>query len=149
VGGKEARETHTTHEFNGIFIPMWKAGKTMPSDDLVIQKRTVGDIGIVKADGIVDLATMRPMREAVRELLSDGIKHIVLDLRDVMYMDSAGISIIMTAKRGVTDKRGEVFVAAKSGEVSRALHLVQMDRVVTFVDDPEGALNDLQSAAPV
>jgi anti-anti-sigma factor len=116
-------------------------------DDLAIQKRTVGDIGIVKADGIVDLATMRPMREAVRELLAEGVKHVVLDLRDVAYMDSAGISIIMTAKRGVSDHRGEVYVAAKPGEVSRALHLVQMDRVVKFVDDPEEILHDLQSAA--
>ena len=121
----------------------------MPTDDLMVQKQTVGDIGIVRAGGIVDLATMRPMREAVRDLLSDGVKHMVLDLRDVLYMDSAGISIIMTAKRGVSDRRGEVFVAAKSGEVSRALHLVQMDRVVKFVEDPQEALKQLQSAAAV
>lgn len=121
----------------------------MPSDDLAIQKQTVGDIGIVTADGIVDLATMRPLREAVRDLISDGVKHIILDLRDVAYMDSAGISIIMTAKRGVTDHRGEVYVAAKSGEVNRALHLVQMDRVVKFVEDPQDALNELRSAAAV
>ena len=121
----------------------------MAMDDLVVQKQTKGDIGIVKADGIVDLATMRPLREAVRSLLSEGVKHIVLDLRSVAYMDSAGISIIMTAKRGVSDQRGEVYVAAKSGEVSRALHLVQMDRVVKFVEDPEEALNDLTSTAVV
>lgn len=121
----------------------------MPKDDLMIKKQTVGDIGIVQADGIVDLATMRPMREAVRDLLSGGVKHMVLDLRDVGYMDSAGISIIMTAKRGVSDQRGEVYVAAKPGEVSRALHLVQMDRVVKFVENPDEALRELQAVAPV
>ncbi|MBW3622504.1 MAG: STAS domain-containing protein [Armatimonadetes bacterium] len=121
----------------------------MSTDDLVIEKQTIGDIGIVKADGIVDLATMRPMREAVRDLLSDGVRHMILDLRDVAYMDSAGISIIMTAKRGVADHRGEVYVAAKAGEVSRALHLVQMDRVVKFVEDPNEALSKLRSTANV
>ena len=119
----------------------------MPVDDLIVEKRTVDDIGVVKADGIVDLATMRPMREAVRELLSGGVKHMILDLRAVGYMDSAGISIIMTAKRGVADHRGEVYVAAKPGEVSRALHLVQMDRVVKFVEDPEEALQTLRTPA--
>ena len=119
----------------------------MPMDELVVEKETKGDIGIVTADGIVDLATMRPMREAVRDLLADGVKHIVLDLRQVAYMDSAGISIIMTAKRGVSDRHGEVFVAAKPGEVSRALHLVQMDRVVKFVETPDEAYTALASVA--
>jgi anti-sigma B factor antagonist len=112
-------------------------------DDLVVEKQTVGDVGIVKADGIVDLATMRPMREAVRTLLSDGVHHVVLDLRLVGYMDSAGISIIMTAKRGVSDHQGEVFVVTQPGEVERALDLVQMNRVVHLVKSPEEAMQQL------
>jgi len=113
------------------------------TDDLVIEKQTEGDVGIVKADGIVDLATMRPMREAVRDLLADGVRHLVLDLRSVGYMDSAGISILMTAKRGVSEKRGEVYVAVRPGEVQRVLLLIQMDRVVHLVPSPEEALSQL------
>jgi len=115
------------------------------TDDLVIEKRAEGDIGIVKADGIIDLATMRPMREAVRALLADGVRHLVLDLCSVGYMDSAGISIIMTAKRGVSEKHGEVYVVIQPGEVQRVLELIQMDRVVHLVPSPEEALSHLSS----
>jgi anti-anti-sigma factor len=111
--------------------------------DLEVEKKTVGDIGIVSADGIVDLGTMRPMREAVQGLISEGVKHMVLDLRNVGYMDSAGISVIMTAKRGVSDRKGSVYIATKPGEVERALNLVQMNRVVYFVSTPEEALSQL------
>jgi anti-anti-sigma factor len=116
-------------------------------DDLIVEQQIQNDVGIVRADGIIDLATMRPMREAVRGVMADGVKHVVLDLRKVSYMDSAGISIIMTAKRGTSDKGGEVFVAVRPGEVERALHLVQMERVVRFVDNPEQAVSDLNQPA--
>ena len=117
------------------------------AEDLIVEKQTVGEIGIVKADGIVDLATMRPMREAVRGLISDGVKHLVLDLRRVSYMDSAGISVIMTAKRGVSDKHGEVYIATQPGEVQRALDLIQMNRVVRLVSTPEEAMDALTPAS--
>lgn len=116
-------------------------------EDLQVKKEIQNDIGFVHADGIVDLTTMKPMREAVRDLITDGVKHVVLDLRDVSYMDSAGISVIMTAKRGTSDMGGEVFVAVKPGEVERALHLVQMERVVHFVDNPEQVLSELAQPA--
>ena len=118
------------------------------TDDLVVERQCQGDIGIVRADGVVDLATMRPMREAVRGLIADGVRYIVLDLRDVGYMDSAGISIIMTAKRGVAERDGDVYVSTRPGEVERALSLIQIDRVVHLVPSPEAVIEQLGAQAP-
>ena len=116
------------------------------SEDLVVETRVVDEIGIVRADGVVDLATMRPMREAVRALILTGVKHVVLDLRGVSYMDSAGLSVILTAKHGVEDQRGQVYVVTQPGAAERSLHLVQLDRLVQLAGSPEEALEALGSA---
>jgi anti-anti-sigma factor len=116
-------------------------------DDLHVDKKTVNDIGIVSADGVVDLQSMKPMREAVRGLITDGVKHMVLDLRKVSYMDSAGISVIVSAIRGVSERKGELYVVLSAGEVERALALIQMERVVRFAPTPEEALTHLAAAS--
>ncbi len=117
------------------------------ADDLRVEQETRENVGIVTADGIVDLSTMRPMREAVRDLILEGVTHVVLDLRRVSYMDSAGVSIIMTAKRGTSDKGGKVFVAVRPGEVERALHMIQMERVVQFIEAPEQVFGGLLTSS--
>jgi stage II sporulation protein AA (anti-sigma F factor antagonist) len=109
-------------------------------DGLTIKQRQTGDIGMVEAKGSLDLRTMAALREALGELLARGVRHVVLDLREVTYVDSAGITVILSAKRGAVRNGGEVYVVTRPGEVHLALHIIQLDRVVHIVDTPEAAL---------
>ena len=44
------------------------------------------------------------------------------------------------------ERKGELFVIVSSGEVQRALTLIQMERVVSFAPTPEDALTRLRSS---
>jgi stage II sporulation protein AA (anti-sigma F factor antagonist) len=112
----------------------------MSGDGLTIKKRQTGEIGLVEAKGSLDLRTMPAMREALGELLALGVKHLLLDLRGLTYIDSAGITAILSAKRGTVRTSGEVYVVTRPGEVRLALHLIQLDRVVNLAESPEEAL---------
>lgn len=113
------------------------------ANELKIQKRQTGEIGLLTASGSVDMKTMPALRDAIHDLLARGAKHLVLDLRGVGYIDSAGISVLLSAKRGVSKHGGEVFVVTRQNEVQLALHIVQMDRVVNLVDSVDTALEAL------
>lgn len=113
--------------------------------DLSVEHRQIGEVGTIVAEGTVDMRTLPGFREAVEALLAHGARHLVIDLRGVSYIDSAGISVLLSAKRGVFGSGGKVFVAVRPGEVQLALHIVQIDRVVTIVDTPEEALAALDA----
>ena len=112
-------------------------------DFLTVEKERTGEVGIITASGDVDMSTMRPLREAIRDIAADGAIHLILDLRKVDYMDSSGMSVIMTAKKLAAEQNGKVFLVTRSGNASHALQLVKDYHMVELADTPEDALNAL------
>jgi anti-sigma B factor antagonist len=49
----------------------------------------------VHAAGEIDLATADELERPLLELLDSGFEHVVLDLRDVTFMDSSGIRVLI------------------------------------------------------
>jgi anti-anti-sigma factor len=46
--------------------------------------------------GEIDLASVDQLEARLRELREDGFDHLVLDLRQVTFMDSTGLRLILT-----------------------------------------------------
>ena len=63
----------------------------------------------VTVSGELDLATVDPFSEAVRDALAAGA--VVIDLRDVSFMDSSGVRALNTALREAADAGRELRVA--------------------------------------
>ncbi|MBW3624920.1 MAG: STAS domain-containing protein [Armatimonadetes bacterium] len=116
-------------------------------DALTVEKHREGEIGIITAKGDVDMGTLRPLRDAVREVAADGAVHIVLDMRQVDYMDSSGMSIIMTARKLTSEHNGEVYLIFPIGSAGRALELVKAHHLVEVADSPEEAVKALNGGA--
>ena len=118
------------------------------SDSPSVRKLQMGEIGMLEVAGSLDLTTLPPLRSALQDLLGRGVKHLVINLLEVSYIDSAGISVLLSAKRGVIPHKGEVFVVTRTNEVQLALKIVQIDRVVNLVDSVEVALELLTPPPP-
>jgi anti-anti-sigma factor len=54
-----------------------------------------GDHVAVIPHGEVDLATVDELSDRLREVTRNGARHVVLDLRDVTFMDSSGLRLVM------------------------------------------------------
>ncbi len=66
---------------------------------------------VVRVQGEIDLATAPRLHDAVADAVADGWSHLVVDLRAVSFMDSAGVHLLLDLKdmgstrRGVPDDR--------------------------------------------
>ena len=49
----------------------------------------------VTPQGELDLATAPEVERRLRELRESGFDHVVLDLRDLVFMDSTGLRVVM------------------------------------------------------
>lgn len=107
------------------------------SDDLTVTHRRDGKTAWVEAEGIIDMQSMRPFRETVRDLIAGDIGRMVIDLQGVIFMDSAGISVLIMAEQNLRDRDGEVCVIAGEGPVRRMFQAIQLDRLVRLVSSPE------------
>ncbi len=57
------------------------------------------DVVRVAAVGELDLATVAQLQAQIRELRDAGFAHLVLDLRQLTFMDSNGVALILDEDR--------------------------------------------------
>jgi anti-sigma B factor antagonist len=76
--------------------------------------------------------------------------NVVLDIRDVPFVDSAGLGALIGAIRRVRENGGDAVICRPRPSVSQALHLTAIDRsvrVVTRIAEAEEYLLDRAVAA--
>lgn len=88
----------------------------------------------IRAAGEIDVATAGPLRRAVNDSINAGTDRTVIDLREVTFMDSSGISVLVwAAKRRRTAGETPPVVLTNT----RVLNLLKMTGVDRFFDAVE------------
>lgn len=78
--------------------------------------------------GDLDIATAPLLGERLRAAVADG-QHVVLDLRDVRFIDSSGVAVLLNALRRQTRARRRL--ALVTGRASPVRHVLQITGVTS------------------
>jgi anti-sigma B factor antagonist len=107
--------------------------------------RQVGDITIVDVSGRFTLIEGEAVHELLRDLFRDGRKRVLLNLRNVTYLDSSGIGqlvrSVFTARKNDADLRA-VDLSTRAQEI---LRLTNLHTVFTDFSDEQEALRSFQA----
>ena len=100
---------------------------------------SAGD-ALISLTGELDLSGAVPLEEEITRLVdANSIRRVVLDLRELEFMDSSGLRMVALAERRMrTSDRRLVLVRGRDA-VQRVFEITRMDEHLTFVDDPEEA----------
>jgi anti-sigma B factor antagonist len=88
-----------------------------------------GDTATVVLVGEFDLATLQEARAGFQEAQKDGARRIVVDLRELSFIDSTGIAFLITARRDDPDGRLS-FIPSESPAVRRVLDITGVDELL-------------------
>ncbi len=72
-------------------------------------------------------------------------KKFVIDLSEVEYCDSSGLSAVLLAFRILQSNGGEIRIANPSKNVKTLIEISQLDRVLPIFDTVDEAIKDLQT----
>ena len=99
---------------------------------ITVRTRMVGDVAVIYASGRITLGEgSLDLRNAVRQIVEDGRRKILLNLSDVSYLDTSGIGELLYAWR-ISTKRG---VALKLLFLTRKVEdLLQITRYYSAFD---------------
>lgn len=96
-----------------------------------------GNVVVVRATGEIDSLTAPRLQKAVLEAVKADSQRVVVDLRDIQFIDSSGIAVLVrTAKRLKAGTRPPLDVLA-SAPVRRLLGLTGLDTLVTVLEKDE------------
>lgn len=105
-------------------------------------------VPVIQASGEIDLATAPQLRAAVTEVTAGSPRTIVFDFREVGYIDSSGLGVLIGAKRRLGEYGGDIVVIATASPVLRALSLSCLDRIFSVYRD-EAAYRAERRAVPL
>jgi anti-sigma B factor antagonist len=104
-----------------------------PGEALRVEAETYPLMGVVRLAGELDLAGAARVTAAVERLAGRG-EAVVLDLRDVTFIDSTGVRTLLDVERGAD---GPVALLAPSPAVLRVLELTQLRGRFAEIEDLE------------
>ena len=107
-----------------------------------IDTRTIGDVSILDCSGKITLGegTMAT-RNAVREVLKNGGKKIILNLNDVNYIDSSGIGELVSSFTSVTNQGGQLKLLNLTKKIQELLAITKLLTVFQTFEDEQKAIS--------
>lgn len=78
-------------------------------------------------------------------LHTEDVKKLVIDLSEVEYCDSSGLSAILLAFRILQSNEGFIRIASPTKNVKTLIEISQLDRVLTVCNTVNEAIKDLEN----
>ncbi|MEU6391824.1 STAS domain-containing protein [Streptomyces sp. NPDC046939] len=107
-----------------------------------------GEWAVVRVSGEMDLVTSPALRQRVHDAVADGRRSLVLDLSDVLFCDSSGVSVLVATRRLMRSCQGRLRLilpaqgAVDGSHVNRVLGALGVRRLFECYPDVAAAVDD-------
>jgi anti-sigma B factor antagonist len=106
--------------------------------DIVCER--AGETVVLTLHGELDMQTVPQLRAELADALTASSGAVVVDLTDVVFIDSTGLAALLNALRRLTRARRRMLLVAGEGPVRRMLQLTRLDSTFALHDSPEAAV---------
>jgi anti-sigma B factor antagonist len=111
-----------------------------------VESESASGLHTVSVVGELDQGTAPELREALAEALGDPTLPVLVDLSDCNFIDSTGLSLLVEAKRRLSEERRPFGVCCPDADVRRLLELTGIDRAVGLFDSRAEAASALSGS---
>ena len=115
---------------------------------MTVSTRQVDGVTIVDLSGRITLdegSTL--LRDTIKQLASQGQKHVLLNLSEVHYIDSSGIGELVNAFTTMRDQGGELKLLNLTRKVHDLIQITKLHTVFDIKDDEATAIQAFSKSA--
>jgi anti-sigma B factor antagonist len=115
---------------------------------LTTKTRRDGNVTILDLSGKITLGENTGiLRDELRSLMSQGNKNIILNLRDVSYVDSAGLGELVGAYTTAANQGGSVKLLNLQGKMRDLMQITKLHTIFPAFDNEQEAVKSFGTAA--
>jgi anti-anti-sigma factor len=112
--------------------------RRIPGSEFSVAVHSEGSAQVVVVRGEIDLATADAVRADLNAALERS-ETVVLDLREVAFMDTQGLAVVIEAQQAAADTQTRFAIARAPDHVHRLFDMIGLTPRLTVVDDPAAA----------
>jgi anti-sigma B factor antagonist len=113
--------------------------------ELNMKERQAGDVTVLDMDGKITIGDGSvALRSAVKRLLEEGKKKVLLNLAGVGYIDSSGIGELVSSYTSINNANGQLKLLNLTQKLQDLLTITKLLTVFDVYDSEADALNSYQ-----
>jgi len=105
------------------------------------------NIRILEPTGILDGTQAEAFRQEVDAALDEGVDTLLIDLKNITFVDSSGLGILVVVLKKVRACNKEMYVCSINDQVKMLFELTSMDRVFEVLPDRDAFLEKVAKAS--
>ena len=110
--------------------------------ELNMKERQAGDVTVLDMDGKITIGDGSvALRSAVKRLLEEGKKKVLLNLAGVGYIDSSGIGELVSSYTSINNANGQLKLLNLTQKLQDLLTITKLLTVFDVYDSEADALN--------
>lgn len=115
---------------------------------MLIDYKRKGDILIVNLSGELDHHHAEKIRESLdKQLMDTSIRHLILNLRNLYFMDSSGIGVFIGRYKAINKRGGKVCITDINPQLNRILEVSGLYQILKEYDTVEHAVNGIRGVS--
>ncbi len=112
---------------------------------MTIEAVSVGAVPLFEPEGAIDITNSAELRDAMLAQAASGARAIVLDLAAVRYVDSSGLSALVSAATSLERDQGQLFLCNVDAAVMKVLEMTRLTEYFAVEVSRESALEHAAS----
>jgi anti-sigma B factor antagonist len=105
-------------------------GQGEPNLNLTMHTRTPNETTCILAiEGEVDVYTSPQLKQDIIELAEKGIKHLIINLSEVEYLDSTGLGVLIGGLKRLRENDGNMALVGPGMRISRIFEITGLDKI--------------------
>jgi len=109
--------------------------------EIIEEKR--GHLSTFKLQGRLDSNTSQEFEKRIFDAMSDGTKNVVIDFKDLDYIFSAGLRVILKATKALKREDGKILLCAMQDYVKEVFEIAGFDSFLPIVPTLDDALKSI------
>ena len=94
---------------------------------------------VLAVSGEVDLGTAPRLREHLIGLVTDGHRHVVVDLTATEFLDSTGLGALVAGFKRLRAHEGDMKLVCLPGRIRKVFELTRLDSVLPIFETVDAA----------
>ena len=113
--------------------------------DLKLEIKKEKDYTHIIVHGEIDLYNANELKEKVNMSTDRAASsNVIIDLKDVEYIDSTGLGILIGIKRRVNEKGGRLILVLYSDRINKLFEITGLNKIFTISRSFESAVENFQ-----
>jgi anti-sigma B factor antagonist len=120
---------------------------TFSTPQFEMTEETLDDnVHVITVRGEIHVSTAPEFSERLNEAIAAGRTCVVIDMDEVAFIDSTGLSVLLNALRRVTRRQGSLALVVSNPTVLRLFEITRLDSTFDIAPDRKAAIKKARDA---